>query len=78
LIAASLCSGGWQESLGMMISVVVGFLYMLNGILLLTLEIVMSGKLILLSTSSFIVKCIVGISLLRISNTLWIFVTLFM
>ena len=31
LTAASFCSGGWQESLGMMMSVAVGFLYMLNG-----------------------------------------------
>jgi hypothetical protein len=43
LIAASLCFGGWQESLGMIMSVAVSFLYMLNIILLSSLEIEISG-----------------------------------
>ena len=30
LIAASLCSEGWHESFGIMVSVAVGFLYILN------------------------------------------------
>ena len=38
LIAASLCSGGWRESLRMIMSVAVSFLYMLNIILLSSLE----------------------------------------
>ena len=77
LIAARLYSGGWQESLRKMISVAEGFLYMLNIILLSTLEIVMSRKLILLSTSYSIVKCIVGVRLLNVFNTSWIFVTFY-
>jgi len=34
LIAASLCSWDWQESFGIMVSVVVGFLYILNETIL--------------------------------------------
>ena len=34
IIAATFCSGGWQESLGIIMSVAVGFLYMLNEIAL--------------------------------------------
>jgi hypothetical protein len=33
LIALNLCSVGWHESCGMMMSVLVGFLYMSNFIL---------------------------------------------
>ena len=33
LIAASLCFGGWRESIGMIMSVAVSFLYMLNILL---------------------------------------------
>jgi hypothetical protein len=42
LIAASLCSVGWHDSYGMIKSVVVGFLYILNLNALSTVSIVMS------------------------------------
>jgi hypothetical protein len=40
-----LCSGVWHEFFGMMITVAVGFLYMLNIILLWSLEMVISRKI---------------------------------
>ena len=50
----------------MMMSVAVGFLYMLNIILLSTYEIVISKKFISSSETSGIVKCIVRDKLLKI------------
>jgi hypothetical protein len=61
LFAASLCCGEWRESLQIMRSVAVGYLYILSEILWSTLDIVMFRKLIKLSTCSFIVKCVVGV-----------------
>jgi hypothetical protein len=51
LIAASFCSNGWQESLGMMASVVVGFVHISKVNLSLSFLIVRSRKFILLSCS---------------------------
>jgi chromosome condensin MukBEF MukE localization factor len=44
LIAANLCSRGWHESLEMIVSVVVGFLYMSKERLLSSLVIVVPKK----------------------------------
>ena len=49
-----------------MVSVVDGFLYILNDMFLYSLEMVMSKKLILLSFSSSIVNFMVGVMLLNI------------
>jgi len=48
------------------VSVVDGFLYILNDMFLSSLEMVMSKKLILLSFSSSIVNFIIGVMLLNI------------
>jgi hypothetical protein len=70
-MAASLCSGGWHESLGTMMLVVVGYLYMSEiayCCVLSSLEIVMSRNVILLSVSFSMVNCSVGIMLLKQSR----------
>jgi len=51
------------------VSVVDGFLYILNDMFLSSLEMVMSKNLILLSFSSSIVNFIIGITLLNIMST---------
>jgi hypothetical protein len=58
LIATALCSPGWHESFGIIVSVVVGFLYISNRRSSWSLFIVMSRKLILLFSSSSNVKFI--------------------
>ena len=70
-IAACLCSGGWHESLGIMISVVVGFRYMLKEKFSVSLCTVISKKLILLSDSFSIENAIVGIALLTLIVLMW-------
>jgi hypothetical protein len=70
-MAASLCSGGWHESLGIMMLVVVGYLYMSKTAycrILPSLEIVMSRNIILFSVSFSMVNCTVGIVLLKQSR----------
>lgn len=64
LMAANFCSIEWQESLGMMTSVVVGFLYMFTENLLISLDIVRSRKFILLCCSCSNVKLRPGVILL--------------
>ena len=51
LNVASLCSSGWQESFGMMVSEVLGCLYMSNDILFVAFVIARSRKFSLLSCS---------------------------
>jgi len=70
VIVTSLFSEGWQESFGMVMSVAVGLLYMLNIILLSSLEMFISRKLIASSDSSFVLKFIVGFKLLSILKIL--------
>jgi hypothetical protein len=73
-------------SLGIMVCVVVGFLYIyiyiythiLNDMLLSSLEILMSKKMVLLSFSSSIVNFMVGVMLLKIASTSCILVVLFL
>ena len=77
LSAANLCSGRWHESFGMIISVAVGFIFMMNILLLSSLEMLLSRKLILFSNSPSIVKCIVGVDLLNVFSIYFIFVALF-
>ena len=55
-----MCSGGWHESLGIMVSVVVGFRYMLKVKLSVFLYTVMCKNLILLSICFSIENVIVG------------------
>ena len=55
-MAAVCCSGGWFESFGMIVSVAVGFQYILKDIFG-CLCMVMSRKFILLLISCSIVKC---------------------
>jgi hypothetical protein len=69
LIAAALCSGGWHESFGIILSVVGGFLWMLKDKRLSILVMEMSRKLILLSVSFSIVNFKVGVSLLKQART---------
>ena len=64
LTAASLCSWGWQESPGIIVLVVGGFLYILNEILFYSFKMVMSRKLISLLFSSSMVNFTAGIMLL--------------
>ena len=59
-------------------SVVDGFLYILNDMLLSSLEMVMSKKLILLSFSSSIVNFMIGVMLLNIVSMSCILVILFL
>jgi len=56
-MAAYLCSGGWNESLGIVVSVVVGFRCVLEVTLSVFLCPVMSKELILLSVSFSYRKC---------------------
>jgi hypothetical protein len=67
-IDACLCSCGWQESFGMIVSVVVGFLYMLKERFSVSLSIAISRKLILLSIPFSMVHFIIGIKLLKLLN----------
>lgn len=60
-MAANLYSGGWHESFGMIISVAVGFLKIVDFMLLLAFKIVISTTLILFSDSYSIVNCIEGV-----------------
>ena len=69
LIAACLCSGGWQESLEIIVFVVVWFLYILNAMSCYFLWTVMSRKLVLLLVSFSMENCMVGIVLLNCSST---------
>jgi hypothetical protein len=62
---ACLCSGGWQDSLGVILSVVVGFLYISKERFSFPSYIVMSRKLTVLSISFSIVNFIVGTRLLK-------------
>jgi hypothetical protein len=74
MIAANLCSRGWHESLGIMVSVKDGFLYISKYRLLSFLVTVTSKKSILLSTSSSNVKLRLGTVLSNASRTLCMFV----
>ena len=65
---AAVCSGGGFESFGMIVSVAVGFQYILKDIFG-CLCMVMSRKFILLLISCSVVKCRVGDILLKMSNT---------
>lgn len=73
-IPAILCSLGWHESLGMMVSVVVGFLYVSIERLLCYLDMLMSRKLTLWSISYCWVNFILRISLLKLSKVTFILV----
>ena len=66
-MAACLCSCGWQESSGMIESVVVGFLYTLKVNVFCSFRIVTSR--ILFSVSFSIVKLILGVKSLKDSKT---------
>ena len=65
-------------SLGIMVCVVVGFLYILNYKFLSSLEIITSKKLVLLSFSSSIVNFMVGVMMLKIMSTSCILVVSFL
>jgi hypothetical protein len=68
-IAACLCSGGWHDALWIMVSVAVGFLYMLKVNLSVSLLMVISRKFNWLLDSVSIVNFRVGESLLKALNT---------
>jgi uncharacterized membrane protein len=74
LTAAILCSVGWQESKGMIVSVAVCFLYISNFSLSYSFLTVISRKFIIFSLSFSIVNFIVGIILLNELSTSSIFV----
>ena len=65
---ACLCSYGWQESLGIMVSVMVGFRYVLKEKFSTLLCIMISKQLILLSNSFSMENVITGIALLKKSR----------
>jgi len=64
-MAAYLCSCGWHETLGIIKSVVVGFLYTLNVKVSCSFRIVTSRKLIIFSVSFSIVNLMLGVGLLK-------------
>ena len=73
-MAVYLCFCGWHESLGIMESVVVGFLYTLNVKVSCSFRIITSRNLILLSVSFSIVNLILGVGLLKELKTSCMFV----